>query len=135
MIAHKNARFLRAYFDSYRDGYRPNEWYFNGGKVPAKILLNHTYLAHKVDKLFGTHTRYAYHLYNLQHWREWTGFDTFHLLINHRSYMDKNSPIKEFNETNVWTYNRTYGVMVRNLLRRANLFLPKHDFYKILDKL
>jgi hypothetical protein len=135
LIAHKNARFLSSYFDSYRYEYKPQEWYYNAGRLPAKILLNHSYLAHRVDRLLGTHTKWFHNLYRLQNWKELKEFYTIHLLINHRSYLDKNSHIKEFNETNIWTYNRTYGVIARNILRRANLFLPKYDLFKNFDKL
>jgi hypothetical protein len=31
IIAHKNARFLKAHFDSYRYNYTPEEWYWNAG--------------------------------------------------------------------------------------------------------
>ena len=54
-------------------------------------------------------------LYRLQ-WKEWKNLTTIHLLINHRFYLDKTSPIKTFNELNIWTYNYTYGEMVRNIL-------------------
>ena len=59
-------------------------------------------------------------------WKKWKTLDSIHLLINHRSYLDKESPIKEFNETNIWTYNRTYGIMARKILRRVNLYLPEN---------
>ena len=32
LIAHKNARFLKAHFDSYRTQYVRERWYYNGGK-------------------------------------------------------------------------------------------------------
>ena len=63
-------------------------------------------------------------LYNSENWEEWKSYDSIHLLINHRSYLDKESPIKDFDELNIWTYNRTYGIMVRSILRKANLLLP-----------
>jgi len=65
-------------------------------------------------------------------WDGWREFSTIHLLINHRSYLDEYSPIKEFNETNIWTYNQAYGKMVRIILRQANIFVPG-DQTKILD--
>ena len=66
-------------------------------------------------------------LYRKENWNEWTTYDSIHLLINHRSYLDKESPIKDFDELNIWTYNRTYGIMVRSILRRANLFIPANN--------
>ena len=61
-------------------------------------------------------------MFQLSNWIKWKTFDTIHLLINHRYYLDSKSPIKEFNETNIWTYNRTYGVMARTILRKANVY-------------
>jgi hypothetical protein len=46
--------------------------------------------------------------------------DAVHLLINHRSYLDKNSPIKEFDEFNIQNYSYTFGTIARNLLK--NIF-------------
>ena len=60
----------------------------------------------------------------MQKWNDWKDMNCIHLMINHRSYLDKESPIKDFDEQNIWTYNRTYGIMVRSILRRANLLLP-----------
>jgi hypothetical protein len=55
-------------------------------------------------------------------WPEWKTLDTIHLLINHRYYLDKESPIKEFDEINIKTYKYTYGEMVRDILNRTNSF-------------
>lgn len=49
-------------------------------------------------------------------WDGWKEFYTVHLLINHRSYLDKESPIKEFDENNILTFNRTYGIMCRKVM-------------------
>jgi hypothetical protein len=66
-------------------------------------------------------------------WNGWRDLNSVHLMINHRHYLDKESPIKEFNETNIWTYNRTYGAMVRTILRKANLFIPPSNAKTIID--
>ncbi len=50
------------------------------------------------------------------YWAGWKEFYTIHLLINHRSYLDKESPIKEFDEENILGYNRTYGEMCRVIM-------------------
>ena len=57
------------------------------------------------------------------YWAEYKSLDSIHLLINHRSYLDKESPIKEFNEENIKTYNFTYGEMCRNVLDRMKPYL------------
>lgn len=107
--------------------------YYNAGQRPAEILRKHGYLAYAVKIKLGAHMLFS-ELYEEHNWKQWRTLDSIHLLINHRSYLDANSTIKEFNETNIWTYNRTYGIMVRSILRRANLYLPKKGL-EIKDKL
>jgi hypothetical protein len=58
-----------------------------------------------------------------QNTQDWKKYTSIHLLINHRDYLDKDSPIKEFNEKNIWHYNYTYGDMARSILIKANLWL------------
>ena len=43
------------------------------------------------------------------------------------------SPIKDFTEENIWTYDQAYGRMCRTILRRANLFIPTNDMYLMSD--
>ena len=38
LIAHKNARFLKLWLNSYHD-YRPNSWYYNAGELPTISIL------------------------------------------------------------------------------------------------
>jgi hypothetical protein len=35
LIAHRNARLLKAHFDSYRSDYIRTQWYYNAGHVPG----------------------------------------------------------------------------------------------------
>ena len=102
----------------FRYNYTPSAWYWNAGHMPAKILIKHKYLAHAVKFKLGTHML-VHNLYKI-YWREWKTLDSIHLLINHRHYLDKESPIKDFDENNIQTYNYTYGYMVRDILSRAN---------------
>lgn len=57
-------------------------------------------------------------LYDTTGWHGWrSDFDTMHLLINHRSYLDphyKHYP--EFDETNIASYPYTFGEMARLML-------------------
>ena len=69
LIAHRNARFLRICYDTYRTSYNRHKWYsnlstiltkfmlqfsrFSKGELPGQILKNHTYLAHFVPEKFG----------------------------------------------------------------------------------
>jgi hypothetical protein len=154
LIAHRNARLLKAHFDYYRlirtveiflfleesfefyfklfrHNYTQKSWYYNAGHVPAIILRDYSFLARIVKIRLGTQN-FVDHLFKMD-WNGWRDLNSVHLMINHRYYLDKDSPIKEFNETNIWTYNRTYGVMVRTILRRANLFLPLNNTETIID--
>jgi mannosyltransferase OCH1-like enzyme len=53
LIAHKNARFLKAVYDSYRTRYNASSWYYNGGVVPGEILQQNPKLAKIVPEKFG----------------------------------------------------------------------------------
>ncbi|CAF0702834.1 unnamed protein product [Brachionus calyciflorus] len=127
LIAHRNARLLKAHYDSYRTDYNNSIWYYTGGMVPAKIMLKHRYLAHVVKYRLGTQML-VNELYKSV-WDEWKNLDTIHLLINHRSYLDEKSPIKEFNDTNIRDYNFTYGHMCREIITKLKT-LYNIDFYK-----
>lgn len=105
----------------FRYNYTPWWWYWNAGWMPAKILIKHPYMAHTVVDRLGTHML-VHKLYK-SYYPEWkTNYECMHLLINHRGYLDKESPIKEFNETNIIDYNATYGYMVRDIIERAKIF-------------
>jgi hypothetical protein len=47
LIANKNARFLKAYYDQYRSFFIPNDPVFNSQVRPYQIYLNSTFLAHE----------------------------------------------------------------------------------------
>ncbi len=132
-IAHRNARLLKAHFDSYRYDYNESSWFYNAGHVPARILSEYSYLAKKVRFKLGTWVHYVEELFQMNNWNNWKNFNTIHLMINHRYYMDKDAAaIKEFDETNIWTFNKTYGTMARILLRKANLLLPINNDQSII---
>jgi hypothetical protein len=88
--------------------------------LPSRILGKYSYLANLVEYKLGTHNLIVA-LYKL-YWPEWTNLQTVHLLMNHRYYLDVESPIREFNETNIIGYNYTYGYMVRNITSRIIVF-------------
>ncbi len=111
-----------------RRDYQGDKWFYNAGQVPATILKKETYLAHVVDKKLGT--KYPFNeLYNDAKWNDWKSYETIHTLINHRHYTDPSSHIKEFNETNIWKYDRAYGRMCRTVLKKANVFVPTNNDY------
>lgn len=93
-------------------------FYFKGF-MPAIILRQHfndtPNIIHIEKEKLGAHSLFS-QLYGMQ-WKEWRNYDSIHLLINHRSYLDSVSPnITEFNEVNILNYNYTYGEMVREIL-------------------
>ena len=67
ILAHKNARFLRAWFDSYRVAYAENEWYTNAGHIPGRILNKTQELAHFVPFKFGNNSKFDNTTDNRQH--------------------------------------------------------------------
>ncbi|CAF0830447.1 unnamed protein product [Didymodactylos carnosus] len=113
-IAHKHARFLPLYIDTYRE-YNETEWYWNAGIKPVSdILLQRPELIHRVKNLFGVGTDITYNLYT-QYWPRWKKYYTIHLCIRHRDYMYKKE-YKEFpvfNENTILHYNYTFGEMAR----------------------
>ena len=112
LIGHNNARFLKLWHDSY-ENYRPTSWYYNAGQLPTeKFLIRNPGLVHRVKTEFGVHNLVQM-LYN-ENYPFWeTEFYAVHLLARHRSYLMPRDRIKNFNEINIKTYNRTFGQMAR----------------------
>lgn len=121
IVAHRKARFLQLWLNSYAD-YRPERWYYNAGELPARILEKQLNLVHRVPESFGVYDLVS-ELYK-ERWEKWTTYHSIHLLARHRGYLDKESPIKEFNETNTLDYPFTYGQMVRKILYNTTEMLP-----------
>ena len=46
LLAQKNARLLKAWFDTYRSNYKPKEWYSNAGLLLGKIIQTNLFLVH-----------------------------------------------------------------------------------------
>ncbi|XP_046448567.1 uncharacterized protein LOC124197245 [Daphnia pulex] len=118
IIAHKNARFLALWLDSYRH-YRSEKWYYNAGERPTvEILYRHPQLVHRVKGDFGIITDVSLNLYrNTSKPFEWRSLDSIHLLVNHRFYLDKNyNKTPTFNESNIQTYQYPFGEMAREVL-------------------
>ena len=117
IIAHKNARFLPLYLNTYQE-YHPELWYYNAGERPTvEILYRRPELLHRVKWKFGVHQLMA-KLYASQ-WPKWRNMDTIHLLISHRYYMDPQyEDIPVFDEVNIANYSYTFGEMARRVLPR-----------------
>lgn len=92
--------------------------FYNAGHLPAKIIRENPFLVHGVWPNFGVEFRnLAYNLYR-NIWSKWNEYDTIHTLVNHRYYLDRNSPISEFDEYNIIEYDYTYGYMARDIMNR-----------------
>lgn len=91
------------------------EWYYNAGALPTYILMLLPHLVHRVPYKFGIKYHLVHELYQ-SFWPEWRTYYSIHLLIRHRWRLDRDSPIKEFNEENIRRYPFTYGQMARLVL-------------------
>ncbi|XP_069696259.1 lactosylceramide 4-alpha-galactosyltransferase-like isoform X2 [Periplaneta americana] len=117
LVAHKDARFLRLWLETYRQ-YYPNRWYFNAGEKPTKeILWFRPDLVHRVKTLFGVHDL-ADQLYRVEGWKEWRKYYAIHLLIRHRYYRDHFWNFiwwPTLHENNIQDYPKTFGEMARDV--------------------
>ncbi|KAL1481684.1 hypothetical protein MTO96_034287 [Rhipicephalus appendiculatus] len=111
LVAHKNARFLELWYNSYRY-YRPELWYWNAGRLPTEmILVPRPHLVHRVPYDFGVHN-VAHLLYGVCK-PDWRQFFAIHLLFRHRSYLVTTDTFGPLTVSNVGRYNTTFGQMVR----------------------
>lgn len=109
LICHRNARFLKLWYESYRE-YKPTLWYYNAGELPTtKFLEKQPNLVHREKIQFGVHYLVDM-LYEEQNpfWDKM--YYAIHMLARHRSHSDG---IVYFNEDNIKDYNRTFGQMAR----------------------
>ncbi|KAJ9582764.1 hypothetical protein L9F63_022890, partial [Diploptera punctata] len=87
LIAHKDARFLKLWLESYRD-YQAHSFYFNAGEKPmVEIIRRKPELVHSIRYSLGVEglTR---NLYVWDTWSNWRRYYSIHLMIRHRRYMD-----------------------------------------------
>ncbi|XP_069679840.1 uncharacterized protein [Periplaneta americana] len=115
LVANKKARFLKLWLESYKQ-YYADQWYYNAGCKPTEeILYKRPELVHRVKLLFGVHML-VHNLYK-SYWNEWRKQISMHLLMRHRSYLDKEHLDKwpEFDENNIKYYNMTFGEMAREV--------------------
>ncbi|XP_023716521.1 uncharacterized protein LOC111869318 [Cryptotermes secundus] len=115
LVANKDARFLRLWLESYRE-YYPDRWYYNAGCKPTEeVLYKRPELVHRVKLLFGVHML-VHNLYKTL-WKDWRKQYSVHLLMRHRSYLDKEHLDKwpVFDENNIKDYPMTFGEMARDV--------------------
>ncbi|XP_046461086.1 uncharacterized protein LOC124207589 [Daphnia pulex] len=116
IIAHKDARFLPLWLDSYRD-YRSDKWYYNAGERPTtEILHRKPELIHRVKGDFGAAVNVSMQIYYNPKF-DWRSYDALHLLTSHRYYLDlhfNKTPV--FDENNIREYEYPIGDMAREVL-------------------
>lgn len=117
LVAHKDARFLRLWLETYRQ-YYPDRWYFNAGEKPTReVLWFRPELVHRVKVLFGVQGL-SEELYRTEGWHEWRRFYAIHLLIRHRWYLDSWWNMfwwPQLHENNIIDYPKTFGEMAREI--------------------
>lgn len=111
LVAHRNARFLQLWYQSYRY-YKPERWYWNAGELPTQMfLIPKPHLVHRVTRDFGVQmvTHMLYRVCS----DEWLQMYAVHLLHRHRDYLAPNDTVGEYDERNIVHYNKTFGQMAR----------------------
>ncbi|XP_076316303.1 uncharacterized protein LOC143228818 [Tachypleus tridentatus] len=113
ILAHKNARFLKLWYQSYKY-YKPDRLYYNAGELPTEMILERQpNLVHRVPYEFGLRNL-SYFLYGV-HRTDWKNFHVIHLSSN-KAHLVSNVHLEEFDEENIKIYNRTFGDMARLVL-------------------
>jgi hypothetical protein len=124
-IAHKRARFLRLYLQTYKK-YDGSQWYWNAGWFPTERIINkYPHLVHSMNREFGLSWHEmcpTLYLNNINNWAE--KFFTVHTFMRNNNirhitdwcFPGRKPSILEFNEENVKTLNNTFGQMARHIL-------------------
>jgi hypothetical protein len=123
-VAHKDARFLPLWLNTYRR-YLPRDWYYNAGQLPTQQILDKKpYLVHRVPGLFGVQNLAA-ELYGKSLWPRWRLMFTIHLLSRHPP-----AP-RNLDEQFVIRYRAPFGDIARWLLFKQQ---PKVQFPETGDR-
>lgn len=114
LVAHKNARYLKLWYDSYRY-YRPDVWYWNAGILPTELFLTTwPHLIHRVPYGFGVHNLAGFLYEDCS--ETWTEYSAIHLLYRHRYYVAPSDHFGALELDNLGRYNTTFGQMARLVL-------------------
>ncbi|XP_075229804.1 uncharacterized protein LOC142329264 [Lycorma delicatula] len=119
LVAHRRARFLRLWLDSYKDHYYPDLWYFNAGEWPTvSILWARPELVHRVRLLFGVHDL-RNELFTTR-WKDWRDQFSIHLLTRHLKFLMKSCDIdykdeNDLTESFVKKYHNTFRDMISEI--------------------
>lgn len=106
IIAHRNARFLYEWYDSYRE-YNKSSWFYNAGDKPTEILVKKPHLIHRVRRYLAEYKNwFEVYLTRSNRWRE---HYAIHLMIGWQFLLGRNLSDKAvypvvFNEVNILNY-------------------------------
>ena len=127
LIAHKNARFMKLYLDTYRN-YDPKQWYYNAGILPTNAVLKpRPDLIHRVDVEFGVDGPVICQMLYNKYSSEWRNYYTIHMYIraanpvpdwcftNPKTNVLNKPKITQFNEEMAPNLNVTFGEMMREV--------------------
>ncbi|KAJ9587787.1 hypothetical protein L9F63_018770 [Diploptera punctata] len=117
IVAHKDARFLKLWLESY--GFLNDSELFcsDAGEVTLEILKQKPELVHSVKMLFGFDDL-SQMLYRQSTWKEWRMYHTIHLRIRRRKHEDNWWNYywwPEFNDNNMENYPMVFGEMARDV--------------------
>jgi hypothetical protein len=122
-IAHKNSRFMKLYFDSYRD-YNSTKWAYNSQLLPTRTILKKwPELVHLVADEFGPETTVICRKLHFDYDSEWqTKYYAIHLFMRGNKltasncFGGKKVVNYQFNDSVVKNLNTTFGEMARLVL-------------------
>ncbi|CAG2179588.1 unnamed protein product [Oppiella nova] len=106
LIDHKNARFLRLCYETFRD-YDPTKYYYNIAERPVLDVINkQPHIIHRLDGQFGVKPFEVCPMLYSPYDKNW------------RNSSDPKPPAFDaYNETTVWTVDTTFSHMCRDLLQ------------------
>jgi hypothetical protein len=117
LIAHKDARLLKLWLESYRI-YHPEDWYMNAGEKPMReIVAYKPEIVHSVKSLLGVHGM-GDRLYLWDSWKTWRKYYSIHLMIRYRKYdipWWRYLMLPTIDETNICEYKKPFGEMAREV--------------------
>lgn len=106
IVAHRDAMYLQAVYQSYRNNYRPFDWDYNCGRVPFQLYLKRPEMVHVEMYRLTTPDWTERHLL----WNsiiDWSNLYVIHIMI----HMDW----EEYNPEKIKTMNNTFGEVVRHV--------------------
>lgn len=122
IVAHKDARFLKEWLESYRGAYDKGQWYYNAGMRPTELIISkNPELIHKVKYLFGTNTNLIYKIFK-EYWPMWRYLYAIHVLHGHFGLLGeyRHELPDQFDEYNIKNYSITYREMALDVYNPDN---------------